>query len=105
MNSTYIYTLFCQKHSRNPYLTFSGPRYHEESSETGLRQFSAPVLFAARHQRKTNSNLSPAVFPQLLSERLREPGGCGGGGGEGQGDTNLPLQGGGTQRGKGIRRG
>lgn len=30
------------------------------------------MLFAVGHHRKINSNLSPAVFPQLLSERLRE---------------------------------
>lgn len=51
--------------------------YCEECTETRLRQFSGSLVFAVEHQRKTNSNLSPAVFPQLQSERLLA-------GGEGQ---------------------
>lgn len=46
--------------------------YPEECTLTRLQQFSATVLFAVGHQRKINSNLNWAVFPQLLSEGLRE---------------------------------
>lgn len=61
-----------------------------------VKHASDSLVFAVEHQRKTNSNLSPAVFPQLQSEEaVRALAG-----GEGQPDTNLQA----TARGGGMLR-